>query len=186
MADATALAARLRDATKAAHRRLDHHPLLAALLRPTLTVQAYGQALAALHGAHGALEAALDGFAPAALFPRRLPDLQSDLSALGLDPCPLTLQPPQTAGDDDRLGMMYVIEGSNLGGVAIARQLASTLPAGTPRAFFGGAEGAPRWQRFWTFAQAHIEPDGFERATLAAREAFEFYRLHLDHCLGGR
>lgn len=177
------LAAQLREATKAAHRQLDHHPLLAVLLGPTLTLEAYGQALAALHGAHGAIESLLADFAPAAILPRRLPDLESDLAALGVTPCPLTIDVPLAGSDAEKLGMLYVIEGSNLGGVVIARQLATSLPATAPRSFFGGAEGHPRWQRFWVFAQSRISNGDADLAATAACATFAFYRHHLDRCL---
>jgi heme oxygenase len=182
MAEAS-LEACLREATKAAHRRLDHHPLLAALPSPGLTLEGYGRALAALHGAHGAIESVLAEFAPAALFPRRLPDLESDLAVLGLDPLPLTVAVPQPGDDAGLLGMLYVIEGSHLGGAVIAKRLAASLPAGAARAFFSGAEGGLRWQRFRAFAQSRIRPEGFESAARAAGDTFAFYRRHLDSCL---
>jgi len=182
MAEAS-LEAHLREATRAAHRQLDHHPLLAALMDPALTLEGYGRALAALHGAHGAVESVLAEFAPAALFPRRLPDLASDLAALGVDPMPLTVAVPQPGDDAGRLGMLYVIEGSNLGGAVIARRLATSLPAGAARAFFNGAEGSLRWQRFRAFARSRIQPAGFESAATAAGATFAFYRCHRDSCL---
>jgi len=45
-----ALHRHLRQATKQPHHVLDHHPLLAPLLRKELSVMQYGNALAALHG----------------------------------------------------------------------------------------------------------------------------------------
>jgi heme oxygenase len=178
------LAAHLREATRASHRRLDHHPLLAALLQPSLTLTLYGRVLAALHGAQGAIESRLADFAPPALLPPRLPVLSSDLAALGMDPFPLTVAVPPSAAAAEKLGLLYVVEGSNLGGAVIARQLVASLPESAPRAFFGGAEGPRRWQRFWTFAHTHdLKPDHFEAAAGAARACFEFYRLHLDRCL---
>lgn len=183
MTETAAFPAYLREATKTAHRLLDHHPLLAPLLTPTLTPTAYGQALAALHGAHGVIESTLTGFMPAAQFLPRLPDLASDLAALGISPWPVTVAIPQAASDAEKLGMLYVIEGSNLGGVVIAKQLATSLPPDVPRAFFGGAEGHPRWQRFWAFVQSRILPADFDRAARAASATFAFYRHHLDSCL---
>lgn len=182
MAEAS-LEAHLREATRAAHRQLDHHPLLAALMDPALTLEGYGRALAALHGAHGAVESVLAEFAPAALFPRRLPDLASDLAALGVDPMPLTVAVPQPGDDAGMLGMLYVIEGSNLGGAMIARRLATSLPERAPRAFFRGSEGHLRWQRFRAFARGRVLPAECDRASDAAVATFEFYRRHLDRCL---
>lgn len=176
------LALRLREATRAAHRSLDHHPLLVPLVSHALTLERYAQALAALHGAHSAIEAALADFAPAALLPPRTPALAADLAALGVAPAPVVLPLPAAAGPAEKLGMLYVIEGSNLGGVAIAKLLATSLPPHAPRAFFGGAQGLPRWQRFWAFAQPLVEPAEFDRVAAAAIATFEFYRRHLDSC----
>ncbi len=178
------LAAHLREATRGAHRSLDHHPLLAPLVSQALTVDRYARALAALHGAHGAIEAALADFAPAELLPPRLPALTADLAALGVVPPPVALPLPQAPGPAEKLGMLYVVEGSNLGGVAIAKLLAASLPPDAPRNFFGGAQGAARWQRFWAFALPLVEPGEFGRVAVAAIATFEFYRRHLDHCAG--
>lgn len=183
MTEVPALALHLRKATKAAHSLLDHHPLLMALPGPTLSLETYGRALAALHGAHRAIESRVAAFAPAVLFPRRLADMESDLAALGVSPRPLTVEVPLVGCTAEMLGMLYVIEGSNMGGIVIARQLALSLPGNAPRAFFGGAEGSPRWQRFWAFAHPRIEPEDFDLAAMAASATFAFYRQHLDYCL---
>ncbi|MBQ1784269.1 MAG: biliverdin-producing heme oxygenase [Gammaproteobacteria bacterium] len=176
-----ALAALLREATKSAHRALDHHPLLAPLVRRTLTMADYADALAGLHAPQAALEQLLAGFAPVEDFKPRLPDLRADLASLSVLPPPLGATPPCASGVAARIGIMYVIEGSNLGGAAIARVLETSLPV-APRAFFGGAGGAERWRRFWRFADAwHPDPD---IAVAAARETFGFFHHHLDSCLG--
>jgi PAS domain S-box-containing protein len=52
---------KLREAAKA-HRLVDHHPLLAPLLRHDLTEGQYGAVLAALHGVYAPLEAGIDDF----------------------------------------------------------------------------------------------------------------------------
>lgn len=178
------LAETLRTATRAAHRALDHHPLLAPLVCPGLTHESYARALAALHGPQAACEARLAGFAPADDFPPRLPDLEADLASLGVAPMPLCAEMPPPATAAERIGIMYVLEGSNLGGAAIARRLEKTLAPDLPRAFFSGAGGAPRWERFWHFAAAYSAPEWLDQACAAACATFEFYRRHLDGCLG--
>ncbi|MCX8016629.1 MAG: biliverdin-producing heme oxygenase [Rhodocyclaceae bacterium] len=172
-------AALLRAATREAHHALDHHPLLAPLVRPGLNLADYGRALASLHAPQAALERLLAGFAPAADFPPRLAALEADLAALGLAPQPLRATPPEAADEAARIGLLYVLEGSNLGAAVIARQLARHLPD-APRAFFGGGSGAARWERFWRFVAA-IRPDA-AAAAQAARAACDFYRRHLDGC----
>lgn len=78
---------------------------------------------------------------------------------------------------------MYVIEGSNLGGTLIARQLSTSLPESYPRAFFAHSGGAARWEKFWQFATAHSRPEEHLRICNAACTAFGFYQSHLDQCI---
>ncbi|MCX8086838.1 MAG: biliverdin-producing heme oxygenase [Rhodocyclaceae bacterium] len=175
-----ALAAQCRAATRAAHRALDHHPLLAPLLRPGLTLTEYAQALAALYAPQAALESLLAGFAPAKDFPPRSSALAADLAALGLAPEPLRAAPPLAEDVSARLGCLYVLEGSNLGAAFIAQALAKHLPA-APRRFFAGGADPLRWERFWRFARdCRPQP---ERMIAAAIATFAFYRSHLDACL---
>lgn len=186
MDESEALAARLRAATRAAHRALDHHPLLAPLVRAGLTPEAYGRALAALHAPQAALERLLAGFAPPADFPPRLPALEADLAALGLAPFPLAVPPPDLRDAAEKVGAMYVLEGATLGAAVIARELSATLPADTPRSFFSGAGGAARWPAFWRFARRHCPPPAWEAACAGASAAFACYRGHLDACRAAR
>lgn len=172
----------LRKATKTHHRRLDHHPLLAPLVSATVTRADYVQALSALHAPHDAIEHALRGFAPEPLFPARAPDLVADLTALEAVPLPLRAEPPVLTTTAMRVGAMYVIEGSNLGGTLIARELSKRLPADTPMRYFGAAGGAPRWDRFSRFI-AELPPlASIDEAVDAARATFDFYGEHLDAC----
>ncbi len=176
------LALQLREATKAAHRSLDHHPLLAALVSQKLAVSDYARALAALHGAHAAIETALAGFSPEEIFPRRLLNLEADLAELSCRPIDLETPPPLATTDAARIGLMYVLEGSNLGGAVIARLLDTSLTKSAPRRFFGRTGGEERWGRFWDFALQRCPGDQFNVACEAASATFLFYRRHLDGC----
>ena len=180
--DCVALADYLRTATRRAHRGLDHHPILNALLQTDLTRAAYARALAALYAPQQALEAWLADFVPLTELPPRLPDLAVDLAELGCDPHPLaTPLPAWSSSISVRLGCAYVIEGANLGGAVIARQ----LPDGLPRRFFAGAGGEPRWQRFWLFASQFGITSAQDMCSTAqaAQECFAWYRAHLDGCV---
>ncbi len=179
-----AFAEQLRAATRSAHRALDHHPLLAPLTRSPLTAGDYINALAALHGTQQAIECWLDDFAPQADFPPRLADLQSDLAALGASPFPLMAELPKFDSDAQRIGAMYVIEGSNLGGIVIARLLDESLPADVPRRFFANSGGKRRWEKFWQFAAAHCRDENLTIVADAACETFNLYKDHLDRCMG--
>jgi heme oxygenase (biliverdin-IX-beta and delta-forming) len=178
------LAKWLRDMTRSDHHALDHHPLLAVLVRPAITLDDYSVALAALYGAYDAVETALSGFAPDEEFPRRTPDIASDLDELGYPPFPLTVQSTYPDSPAARIGMMYVIEGSNLGGRVIANHLSRHLPSGTPMRFFGKADGEERWERFWRFAHQKCPDQYHSIAVAAARDTFGLFRKHLDNLLG--
>ena len=58
----TGLHEHLREASRASHRALDRHRVLAPLMRSDLTAAQYGDALAALHGVYAPLEAEIDRF----------------------------------------------------------------------------------------------------------------------------
>lgn len=185
MPEPASLAVQLRTATRAAHRALDHHPLLALLVRPGLGGSDYARALGALHGPQVAMESWLADFLPAADLPPRLPDLNADLAELASAPCPLMVARPDWPDTvAARLGGAYVIEGAHLGGAVIARQ----LPVNLPRRFFGNAGGEVRWQRFWQFASQFdpISPEQLSAAVLAAEACFAWYRAHLDGCLAAQ
>ena len=176
------LPARLRALTWPAHKDLDRHPVLAPLVRRELAEQDYGRALAALHGPQQALETLLRGYVPEALLPARLGDLERDLAVLGLSPIPLGFRWPDMPDDEARLGALYVIEGSNMGGTFIARTLAQSGAAHCPRSFFANAGGPGRWQRFWSFAGPRLTPESLPRVAAAAVEVFRHYARHLDAC----
>ena len=176
-------AERLREATRPAHRALDHHPLLAPLTRSPLAVADYANALAALHGPHAAIERLLRGFAPAAEFPARLPDLEIDLEMLGCKPFPLAAVVPEFEEPAQRIGAMYVIEGANLGGALIARLMSESLAPTVSRAFFGNSGGAVRWARFQQFAKGSFQEASSGQIIEAAIATFTLFKAHLDDCL---
>lgn len=160
--------------------------MLAPLIRTPLTKHDYTQALAALHGPQKAIENMLKEFVPAADFPARLADLESDLEILGAIPFPLVTALPRLDTADQLIGAMYVIEGSNLGATAIARVLDQSLPQGLPKSFFANSGGKARWEKFWSFAAVHCRhEDNFSVMASVACATFELYKTHLDTSLTG-
>ncbi len=157
------LSARLRLQTRAAHDRIEANPHFARLMAPDLTRPEYHALVARLFGHHAAAEAGLAG--AAALLPdrlglagrlRRTALLGADLVALGSTPvqvaalprCPgLALRRPEEAW-----GVLYVLEGSSLGGQVIARHLAQHLQIGPSTGASGmapyGAETGALWRGF--------------------------------------
>lgn len=186
----TSLRQALREATKEPHRELDHHPLMAALLRPQVTLGDYADALAALHGAYAAAEAGILAFL--ALRPGlfdyagrlKLPALESDLAMLGRVPVShrAPLDVPHSLGE--LIGVLYTIEGSTLGGQVIARQLAENLGVGIPLSFYRcyGDAVLPRWQAFLEFAEAACPESELDLALAGAVSCFEAFRRQLDDC----
>lgn len=176
----------LREASRTAHHRIDHHPLLAPLVRQPVALGDYRRALAALHGPQAALEAAVADLARQAGLAPRLPDLEADLADLNTCPEPFSSRlavdcPPTLSA---RLGYLYVLEGANLGGAVIARHLArhlaGQLPAEVPMAFFRGAGGEARWGRFWRFMGEQYPDTPTEAMVAGALTAFQGIGDHLD------
>ena len=113
--------------------------------------------------------------------------IAEDLATLGVDrdtiarlPLCECLKPPR--GEAERLGALYVLEGSTMGGVQIARALRAVIdePDGAGRRFFlgyGDRHGA-MWRAFLAqLEQLAEDPEQAERATLAAVDAFEQFEL---------
>ena len=178
----------LRTATRQAHHLLDHHALLAPLPRADITLTAYGDALAALHGIHLAGETAIAaGLARLGLdydWQPRQTELEADLAALGRTPWPLRIPTAPCQDAADLIGYLYVIEGSRLGGLVIGRQLATHLPQ-APRRFYDDQHAPARWAGFNQFAEACCPPEQHPRALGTAQAVFQDYASHLDDCLGG-
>lgn len=171
----------LRQATRAAHHDLDHHPLLAPLVREGLSLAAYADALAGLHGIQAAAEQAAAAGLTGGNYPwqPRLADLAADLAALGRTPWPRTLPPPPCTAPGAVIGLMYVLEGSRLGARVIARQSALQLPR-APRRFFSGPP--PDWTAFTVWAASQDTPAIRATILTSAQDWFAAWRRHLDQC----
>lgn len=188
------LPAVLRDATRQLHHLLDHHVLLAPLLRADLDHLAYRAALRALHAINAPLEARLADYL-AARHPafdyagrRRADALAADIRWLGSEPPPPAWDGPAIRNDAELAGCLYVIEGSNLGGQVIYRQVAERLgvtPEGGGRYFHGhGGRAREVWDDFWHFAATICPPDAHGEAAAAAAGLFGDYLRLLDACPG--
>jgi heme oxygenase len=181
----------LRQATKQSHHLLDHHPLLAPLVRQDLTVLQYGNALAALHGVQQRAEAGILAFLAGhpGLFDYqsrlKVAALESDLAALGRSPIGITTPFPTPRTVGALVGLLYVIEGSTQGGLMIARLL-QTLPiAPLPIAYFSvyGRTSTQKWEEFLQFAERHHSSQEQEDAIATAVSAFEAIMCHMDASL---
>jgi heme oxygenase len=187
----------LRNSTRAAHRDLDHHPLLAPLVRPDLSLDHYQYVLRVMNWLHvhfrERLISAIKQFAPASHFipsdrPRWLAD---DFSWFGM---------VETASQEhfaDRLsfrftsaesvvGALYVLEGSTLGGQVIARQLAESIgvsPGQGASFFYGhGEQTQAHWKDFWSFAAGVCATGSIEMASASAVDMFNDFETFLNIC----
>ena len=160
----------LRMATADVHERLHHHIGLAAVQAGSIDRTAYIKLLSRLYGFYRPFEAA------AQLSPERTRWLESDLTALGVDPAehekiPRCAALPQRFSADHILGARYVVEGSALGGRGMARQLDALLGVGVTagRQFFSGngaATGAV-WRDYLALLSAVPSPV-LHRTTIVA------------------
>jgi len=185
----SALHQALRAATKIPHHTLDHHPLLAPLVRPDLRIDQYADALCALHGVHHAAEQwVLEYLArhPCALdyhARRKLPALEADLAVLGCTPCATQggVDAPYSVGT--LVGILYTLEGSTLGGQFIAGHLRQVHGDSLPMQFFTGygERTRPHWDAFLQFAQCACPEAEYAWAAQSAVAMFDFIQRHLDY-----
>ena len=146
MKAANNLRTRLREATAQIHERLHGHPGLGAAASGAMTREDYRLLLARLWGFHRAFEGALDDAARSlgldiVMADRaRAPMLEADLMTLGLGAAEIAQLPCcdhifRPTDEASFMGALYVVEGSTLGGIQIARALSG---------LFGGLEGEGR------------------------------------------
>ncbi|UYY77109.1 biliverdin-producing heme oxygenase [Sphingomonas sp. R1] len=160
---------RLREATGAAHARVD-----ALFGRFDLSRRDdYAGLLAAHAEALIPVEALLDRDGAQAItedWPqrRRAGVIQVDLDALGID-MPESGSEEDVASTAAMAGMLYVLEGSRLGG----RFLARSIPETWPRAYLGSQQPPHMWRELLVKLDALLyEPDTLETAVTAANQTF--------------
>ncbi|MDB6080205.1 MAG: biliverdin-producing heme oxygenase [Akkermansiaceae bacterium] len=165
----------LRQATTAAHRRLDENPLVAGLAAGTLSEADYARMLSAYLAFYQAWEEQMKANFPDLVElagPERFLKthwLLKDLTALGSPADPRISGSPATPSNRARAaGSLYVVEGSTIGGMHLSRS--GKLPAHAHRFFEGyGAETMPKWKALIELLEALL-PDEESRRE-AAEEA---------------
>ena len=188
----TDLHACLREATKGPHRLLDHHPLLAPLVRDDLTLGQYGDALAALYGVYASLEAGIDRFLATvtALFDyqsrRKLPALKADLDRLGRLPPTRAMGFPVPVTIAELVGILYAVEGTTLGAQHILRCLRQRNFNDFPMSLFSayGEDTEARWQAFLAFAERACPRADRPAAVETAVSLFRGIKTYLDGLAG--
>lgn len=179
----------VRDATATRHRRVERRLDVGASFR---SVDAYGRMLGRLLGFHAPLEAelreaadAVEGVPP---LPRR-ERLEADLTTVHRDPAAVPMHPrPLGLPQDDagRVGSLYVIEGSALGGAVLARlaerRLGFTALHGA--AFFSGDAGPAtdaRWELVLAAVDAHADAGRLPAVVSGAQQTFDVLDAWLQH-----
>ena len=171
----------LREATHDVHRSLEQLPLAASLAAGSVSVADYRRYLQRLLVVVREVDLQLGDPRHAGAGAREWTDglrerwLGEDLLALGAEvpvngeSGPVTkLAPPAV------WGQLYVIEGSTLGGVVLARGLAEReeiRPALRYLNGYGAATGE-RWRRFRAELERHVPADGLPEAVAAATDMF--------------
>jgi heme oxygenase (biliverdin-IX-beta and delta-forming) len=166
------LRTKLKNSTQAAHTKIESNPVLAKLLSPSIDEKTYRAILLRYFGFFSNIESQLVDSGGDAAIPNlrerfRAPRLRNDLLALGLseqeiNSAPRASEIPRTSTKSEVLGVMYVLEGSTLGGMLIAKHLRS-FP------FFGETTGSffltdpqalsQRWKAFLELLETSSDLD---------------------------
>jgi len=172
----------LHAATAGLHAQVEALPLMRALMSPTVDAATCIGVLQGLLAAHAVWEQANAAWLRALAWPwqPRAPRLQRDLLALDA-PLPAGSPPaPRASCAEEAWGMLYVVEGSALGGRLIARHLRARLPQLAARICHFDADPGPGWPAFRTaLEQALPANPARQQAAAAARAMF----THFHHCL---
>ncbi|TVQ66481.1 MAG: hypothetical protein EA373_13360, partial [Oceanospirillales bacterium] len=135
-----ALLEQLRHHTQALHSQLDGHRLLKVLIQNDLSKKEYTESLKALYTPQKSLElnlvAALSIYFPSYQYSLRYPFIEKDLIQLNEQPADNPILELNISNPSMALGILYVLEGSKLGGRYILRCLSDKQ---LPTAFFQSA-----------------------------------------------
>lgn len=185
LSDAVPAWQRLRADTRDAHAAVEALPTMAVLTSGTLSREAYAEVLRR----HFVLLAAwetryhdwLQGLASGWRYAWRAPRLREDLQRLGIDavagPRAAVPRVPSAA---ERWGMLYVVEGSALGGRLIARHVRARLPELDGALSYFDPPAAPAWREFQQRLQAALPGPAAQRLAVAgARTMFSSFHRHL-------
>ena len=131
----------------------------------------YGEFLSAHGRALPAIESALRHRAALPGFELRTALIENDLTALGRSlPPPLHFAAPQS--NAAALGMLYVTEGSRLGGALLARRVPTDLPC----TYLSATHGPGQWRAFGEMLdRAYEGPTWLNDAIAAANRTFGLY-----------
>ena len=176
----------LRQATQDLHARLEQSGVFSRLMQADVTVDDYVRALRALHRSYSTFEfqliQGLQRIDKGYDYTARLPLLQRDLNRLGVEPAATEFAPAlaPTSSTAPTLAMLYVVEGSSLGGQLVLRQLQARLgPAVSGALAFYALDGhlaKQPWRQTQVLLRSQLSNEEDSAQTLLeARKVFELF-----------
>jgi heme oxygenase len=186
------LSEEIKEATKANHQVLEKK--LIAKIKAIRSKQDYGELLLIFYEFFGGLETILEERVELIRLPdylnrRKTTALADDLKKLGFR------IPSIATGDTlppinhhpEALGVLYVIEGSTLGGAIINKMIGRQLNDVniSEQSFFNGygEKTEIMWQRFKLYLDLYLEPGEKEVITRSANNTFIKFTAWFDHSL---
>jgi heme oxygenase len=188
--------ARLRESTAAVHQRLHNHAGFAAVAQGTIRLDDYRRLLARLWGFHypfekifrqvhseRALGVELEARARSSMLTADLVSLGVNRGSLSALPQCAGLRAPKSAAEF--MGALYVVEGSTLGGLHLARAVQPLLMSNSNegRSFFlgyGNHHGA-MWRAFLAALDNCVRSEGDKAAAVGgATETFSEFEIWMN------
>lgn len=177
----------LKIQTAGLHEKLDHETLLAKVMDPTFTLAEYTQVLTKLCECFTLVENSILKAGGEKLFQdyfyeSRLPDLKKDLAALKQSPAQFSVG--ARSCDDSSMatavGMIYVLQGSSLGGQFISKKLAGRMPESALHFYGRSTHFVPAWAQFKEKLNHENNHLSLAQAVAGASHAFEtFYQVFM-------
>ncbi|HDS1737038.1 biliverdin-producing heme oxygenase [Pseudomonas sp. BP8] len=176
----------LREGTQACHKGLETR---LPFFHADFDLPAYRRLMQAYYGFHAPLETLLSGYqgSERAKTPTLVSDLQAlTLTAADIDALPLCQALPVIDNEASALGVMYVIEGSTLGGQVLKRAMAERLgiDADNGGGFLDvyGAMTGQHWRSFLQRLEQAPASAAAQACTVhAAVATFERFEQWLEH-----
>ena len=175
----------LRNETNALHQQLDSNSPLAQLTTAELTQQQYAEILNLLYQPQKQLEQvllpAINEFIPAYQLEARHRLIKQDIAQLGSEITQPTIWSKQLNTQAEVLGVLYVLEGSKLGGRFILSNLKKVLPELSHHFFSSSDLSAKSFRQNLNQVSKGLTTADYELAAHSAQEAFKLFIATCQH-----
>ncbi|MBB4806113.1 heme oxygenase [Chryseobacterium defluvii] len=108
---------------------------------------------------------------------RKLPLIEKDIESLSLEPGSAVISSFDIDNEYEALGMLYVIEGSTLGGNVIAKQLSKTEGFDEVTFHFFGCyqeNTGSMWKNFKEILDAEVAEENYDKVLSGAKKLYSF------------